>query len=128
MQNGWPNIALAGELNPVYIKATAMTLAAIVFCQIGAVYNCRTERQSVFKVGLFKNKQVNLGIIIEIIIIVCLVYLPPLQTVFHTTALNLSDWALLCAWPPLILFIEEIRKAIARRKIDKNNKLNEGVN
>ena len=128
MQNGWPNIPLAGEMNPVYIKATAMTLAAIVFCQIGAVYNCRTERQSVFKVGLFKNKQVNLGIIIEIIIIVCLVYLPPFQSVFHTTALNLSDWALLCAWPPLILFIEEIRKAIARRKIDKSNKLNEGVN
>jgi len=128
MQNGWPNIPLASDLDPVYIKATAMTLAAIVFCQIGAVYNCRTERQSVFKVGLFKNKQVNLGIIIEIIIIVCLVYLPPFQSVFHTTALNLSDWALLCAWPPLILFIEEIRKAIARRKIDKSNKLNEGVN
>jgi len=127
MQNGWPKIPLAGELDPVYIKATAMTLAAIVFCQIGAVYNCRTEKQSVFKVGLFKNKQVNLGIVIEIVIILCLVYLPPFQSVFHTTALKLSDWALLCAWPPLILFIEEIRKAIVRRKIDKNNKLNEGV-
>jgi len=128
MQNGWPNIPLANDLNPVYIKATAMTLAAIVFCQIGAVYNCRTEKQSVFKVGLFKNKQVNLGIIIEIVIILCLIYLPPLQSIFHTTALNISDWALLCAWPPLILFIEEIRKAIARRKIDKNIKLNERVN
>ncbi|SEW23653.1 cation-translocating P-type ATPase [[Clostridium] fimetarium] len=128
MQNGWPNIPLAGELNPVYIKATAMTLAAIVFCQIGAVYNCRTEKQSVFKVGLFNNKQVNLGIAIEIIIILCIVYLPPFQSVFHTTALKLSDWMLLCAWPPLILFIEEIRKAIVRRKIDKNIKSNEGVN
>lgn len=116
MQNGWPNVPLAGEMDPIYIKATAMTLAAIVFCQIGAVFNCRTEKQSVFKVGLFKNKQVNFGILIEIIIIIALVYLPPLQSVFHTTALKISDWLLLCAWPPLILLIEEVRKAFVRRK------------
>lgn len=114
--NGWPNIPLAGEGDPIYIKATAMTLAAIVFAQIGAVYNCRTEKQSVFKVGLFSNKQVNLGIIIELILIFALVYLPPLQSIFHTSALDLSDWLLLCIWPPLILFIEEARKALARKK------------
>ncbi|MDF2942872.1 MAG: cation-transporting P-type ATPase [Herbinix sp.] len=116
IQNGWPNVALAGEGNPVYIKATAMALAAIVFTQIGAVFNCRTEKQSVFKVGIFANKQVNLGIVFEIIIIFALVYLPPLQSVFHTSALSLSDWLLLCIWPPLILLIEEVRKAVLRRK------------
>lgn len=116
IQNGWPNIALAGEGNMVYVKATAMALAAIVFSQIGAVYNCRTEKQSIFKVGIFANKQVNLGIIAEIIIIIALVNLPLLQSVFHTTSLDISDWLFLCIWPPLVLLIEEARKYLLRKK------------
>ena len=116
VQNGWPAVSLAGGTDPIYIKATTMSLAAIVFIQIGAVFNCRTEKQSVFKVGLFSNKQVNVGIIFEIILIFALVYLPPLQSIFHTAALDLSDWLLLCIWPPLVLLIEEARKALVRRK------------
>ena len=116
VQNGWPKVTLAGGNDPVYIKATAMTLAAIVFSQIGAVYNSRTEKQSVFKVGLFSNKQVNIGVVFEILLIGALVYMPPLQSIFHTAALDLSDVLLLCVWPPLILLIEEARKAWIRRK------------
>lgn len=116
VQNGWPRVPLAGEGDPVYIKATTMALAAIVFSQIGGVFNCRTEKQSVFKVGMFSNRQVNLGIIIEVFLIIALVYIPPLQSVFHTAALDLSDWLLLCIWPPLILLFEEVRKALLRRK------------
>jgi magnesium-transporting ATPase (P-type) len=116
IQNGWPSAPLAGEMDPIYIKATAMTLAAIVFSQIGAVFNCRTEKQSVFKVGIFNNKQVNFGIVFEIMLIAALVYLPPLQAIFHTAALGLSDWLLLCVWPPIVLLIEEARKAWLRRK------------
>lgn len=120
MLNGWPKVPLAGEGDPVYFKATAMALAAIVTSQIGEVFNCRTERQSVFKVGIFNNKQVNLGIIVEIILIVALVNIPILQSVFHTAPLNVTDWLLLCIWPPLVLFIEEIRKAIVRKYNNSN--------
>lgn len=120
MENGWPAVPLARGIDPVYIKATTMTLAAIVFSQIGAVFNCRTEKQSVFKVGLFSNKQVNFGIIFEVALIIALVYLPPLQSVFHTLGLDSSDWLLLCVWPPLILLIEEVRKAWSYRKNAKN--------
>lgn len=116
MQNGWPNAPLAGEGNPIYIKATTMALAAIVFAQIGAVFNCRTEKQSIFKVGMFRNRQVNIGILCEIVIILLLVYLPPLQSVFHTSALSWKDWLFLCIWPPMVLFIEEARKLWLRRK------------
>jgi len=116
IQNGWPKVALASGDDPIYIKATAMALAAIVFSQIGAVFNCRTEKQSVFKAGLFGNKQVNFGIFFEILLIIAFVYLPPLQPIFHTAALNLSDWLILCVMPPLILLIEETRKAWTRRK------------
>jgi magnesium-transporting ATPase (P-type) len=116
IQNGWPSVQLAGGTSPVYLKATAMALAAIVFSQIGAVFNCRTEKQSVFKAGLFSNKQVNFGIVFEILLIIALVYLPPLQSIFHTGALNISDWLFLCIWPPVVLLLEEARKMWVRRK------------
>jgi len=60
-----------------------MALAGIVFSQIGAAFNCRTERQSVFRVGLFSNRQVNFGIVFEIFLIFVLIFLPPLQSVFQ---------------------------------------------
>jgi len=83
LQNGWPAVPLAGGTDPVYIKATTMALAGIVFSQIGAAFNCRTERQSVFRVGLFSNRQVNFGIVFEICLIFELIFLPPLQSVFQ---------------------------------------------
>lgn len=116
IMNGWPKVPLAGEGDPVYVKATAMTLAAIVFTQIGAVFNCRTEKQSVFKVGLFSNRKVLFGILIELIIIFMVVYIPVFQSVFHTAPLSVYDWLFLCIWPPIIVFFEEIRKAIVRKK------------
>lgn len=113
--NGWPGVPLASGSDPVYIRATAMALAAIVFSQIGEVLNCRTERQSVFSVGIFSNRQVNIGIVFEIFLIFLIVFLPPLQSIFHTGPLGLRDILFLCIWPPLVFLLEEGRKALARK-------------
>lgn len=117
--NGWPTVPLAGlgnDLDPVYVAATTMALAAIVFSQIGEVLNCRTEEQSVFSAGLFSNRQVNIGIVFEIGLIFLLMSLPLLQGVFHTTMLTGQEIAFLCIWPPLVFFVEEGRKAIVRKR------------
>jgi P-type Ca2+ transporter type 2C len=112
--NGWPNVPLAGS-GFVYRQATTLTLAAIVFCQVGMVLNCRTERQSVFKVGLFSNIRVMQGIVFEILLISAIMYVPFLQEIFQTAPIGLREWAFLLVLPILILLIEEIRKAIFRR-------------
>ena len=124
--NGWhPGIAMFGvgaDLDPVYVRATTMALAAIVFTQIGEVWNCRTETASVFATGLFSNKQINKGILFEIALIVFITLFPPFQGVFHTSPLLLNDYVFLVLLPPVILLIEECRKAIVRKKnhIDRN--------
>jgi magnesium-transporting ATPase (P-type) len=114
MLNGWPKVPLAST-GIIYREATAMTLAAIVFCQIGMVLNCRTERESLFKTGLFSNKRVLLGILIEIILISLIVYVPFMQDIFQTAPLGISEWIFLIVLPPLVLLIEEIRKAFSRK-------------
>jgi magnesium-transporting ATPase (P-type) len=112
--NGWPNVPLANS-GVVYRQATTLTLAAIVFCQIGMVLNCRTERQSLFKVGLFSNKTVLKGIVFEILLISLIIYVPFLQGIFQTAPIGIKEWVFLIVLPPLIVLIEEIRKAISRR-------------
>ena len=118
--NGWPDVPLA-ESGIIYRQATTMTLAAIVFCQIGAVLNCRTEKQSVFKVGVFSNKRVLFGIAFEILLLSAIIYVPFLQEVFNTAPIGIKEWAFLIILPLPIVLIEEIRKAISRRygKINK---------
>lgn len=112
--NGWPAVPLAAS-GLIYKKATTMTLASIVFCQIGMVMNCRTETQSVFKAGLFSNRRVLFGIGFEILLLSAIIYLPFLQQVFNTAAIGVADWLFLIVLPFLILGLEEIRKAIVRK-------------
>lgn len=126
VMNGWhPGTEMFGvgnDLDPIYVRATTMALAAIVFTQIGEVWNCRTETASVFSVGLFSNKQINKGILFEIALIIFITLFPPFQSVFHTSPLVLNDFVFLVLLPPVILLLEEARKAIVRKRnhIDRN--------
>ncbi len=114
MEAGWPNQALAAS-GGLYARATTMTLAAIVFCQIAAALNCRTQVTSVFKFGLFSNHRVWAGIVFEVILLAFLVYTPGVQSLFNTAPLQLRDWGFLCVIPIPIFLIEELRKFGVRR-------------
>lgn len=114
MQNGWPAVALASS-GYNYREATTMTLAAIVFTQIAAVMNCRTQKASVFKAGIFSNRLIWVGIIFEICLLAVLVYTPFFQGLFNTAPLNLRDWLFLICIPIPLFLIEELRKYVARR-------------
>lgn len=129
IQNGWPNVPLAAS-GMVYRQATTMTLAAIVFCQIGAVLNCRTEKQSVFHVGIFGNARIMKGILFEVVLIIMIIYLPFFQNIFQTAPIGLKDWAFLIVLPFPVFLLEELRKAFSRRSESKklNHIMNVGVN
>ena len=114
--DGWPAHGLATS-GSTYVMATTMTLAAIIFCQIAAAMNCRTENASVFKVGLFANRLVWFGIIFEIFLLALLSYTPFLQELFHTGPLGLTDWIFLAIIPIPLFLIEEGRKWLNRRRL-----------
>lgn len=118
LEAGWgPGAEMFGvgaDLDPVYVRATTMCLAAIVFAQIGQVLNCRTETASVFSRGLFSNRHINVGIVFEVCLIVFITLFPPFQAVFHTSPLGVWDYAFLCCLPPVVLAVEEARKALFR--------------
>ncbi len=112
---GWrPGLTMVAE-GLLYRRATTMTLAAIVAAQVGNVFACRTDRESVFRVGLFSNPRVLGGIVAEIGLLVALILVPPFPAVFKTAALSFSEWGVLLVMPPIMLLLEEGRKWIVRR-------------
>jgi magnesium-transporting ATPase (P-type) len=113
---GWPAAPLAAEGSLAYRTATTMTLAGVVMTQVGAVLGCRTDRVSVFRIGLFSNRLILLGIGIELLLLALLVYVPLLQRMFHTAPLGPAEWSYLAAWTPLIFLADEARKLLARRE------------
>lgn len=117
-QHGWPEAPIASS-GTIYRMATTMTLAAIVATQVGVVFNCRTERTSIFKAGFFSNRLVLLGIAFEISLLCILIYVPFLNGVFNTAPIGLHQWAFLLIWPVIVVLLDEIRKAILRKNYNR---------
>ena len=93
-----------------------MTLAGIVFAQIGQVMNCPLREDLGVQDRLFANRQIMIGIVFEVALIVFLTIFPPLQGVFHTAPLAWQDYVFLCCIPPIVIAIEEARKAWLRHR------------
>jgi P-type Ca2+ transporter type 2C len=68
-----------GEL---YQRATTMTLSGIVAAQVGNVFACRTDHESVFRIGLASNRLVLIGIAAEGAILLTLMLVPPFPAVY----------------------------------------------
>jgi magnesium-transporting ATPase (P-type) len=113
---GWRPWDPLADSGPLYVQATAMAYAGIVMSQVGAGLAWRTDRRSVLRVGLFSNRLLLVGMAVEVTLVVLLTTVPGLQDVFHMQPLDAELWAFLLLWPPLVLAVEEARKALARRR------------
>ena len=101
-----------------------MTLAVIVACQTGNVFACRSERSSIFRLGFFSNPLIWLGIAVEWMLILAIIYIPPLQRVFTVALLSPLQWSMLVLCPPLILIADEVQKRIGAVKVNTHKSRN----
>jgi Ca2+-transporting ATPase len=99
----------------VYVKGTTMMFAGIVVAQAGNVIASRTRRLSVFKKSLTSNKWIWPGIAAQLSLLSAIVYLPPMQRFFGTTALGLKNWIFLLSLAVTVIAAEEVRKFFTRR-------------
>jgi P-type Ca2+ transporter type 2C len=112
----WSGIDALPDRGPVYAAATAAALAAVVTTQIGNLFAHRTDRRSVFEIGLGSNRYAWAAIGTELALIAAIVYLPPLQAIIGTAAFPAWLWIPLLAATPTLLAIDEGRKALLRRR------------
>ena len=96
----------------IYNQATTMTVAVIVACQDGNVFACRSEEISILRLGIFKNGLIWIGITIEWLLVLFIIYSPNLQKIFSTAPLTSFYWIILPVCPLLILVADELQKLI----------------
>jgi calcium-translocating P-type ATPase len=110
------DVSSGSPLHDDYLRATTMTFAGIVACQIGTAVASRTEWASLRTVGVFSNRLLLWGIAVEIVFTALLVYVPALQDVFRTAALGPTEIALLATFPVVVWGADELRRWRIRRR------------
>jgi Ca2+-transporting ATPase len=101
----------AGDPNWQTVLFTTLTLA-----QMAHVMAIRSERRSLFQIGLMSNKPLLTAVSLTVVLQLALVYLPFLQAVFKTSALPLRDLALTIAISSVIFVAVELEKRILQRR------------
>jgi len=101
----------------LYGQATGAFLATIIFCQIGNVLACRSNRQSAIPYLLRFNPWIAAGLLVEVLFIAAIVYIPIFHGFFSTAPLPLWVWGAILLAPWVIFSIEELRKWLVRRGV-----------
>jgi P-type Ca2+ transporter type 2C len=94
--------------------ARTMAFTTLMMYQLFDVYNCRSRRRSAFK-GFLENKWLLVAIAFALGTHVLVVYVPFLQTAFHTVALTAQDWVVAAGVSASLLAAMEIAKFFLRR-------------
>ena len=119
-QGGWHPHAQTGPGSPLhhlYQQATTVTWLGIVACQIGTAFAVRTERASLFSVGVLSNRPLLAGIGFSLAFAFTLIYLPPLHRVFGTAALSPKQLLVVVPFPFIVWGADELRRAVMRHRM-----------
>ena len=107
-------------LHQAYLQATTITFAGIVACQIGTAFAARTDRASLFTVGLFSNPLLLWGILFEVVFTAAVIYAPPLQHIFGTASLSWTQLAIIAPFPIIVWGVDELARWMTRRRHERH--------
>jgi Ca2+-transporting ATPase len=91
-----------------------MAFTTLMMFQLFNVFNCRSSWRSAFS-GIFDNKWLIGAVLLSLLTHVLVIYVPVLQTAFHTVPLTAADWVIATAVAASLLVILEVAKVILRR-------------
>ncbi|MBE9170975.1 cation-transporting P-type ATPase [Pleurocapsales cyanobacterium LEGE 06147] len=103
------NLQKADPTNPLAADRTA-AVNAIVFGQIFLLFNCRSLRYSMFKLGVFSNRWLILGVILMIGAQLLFTYLPLMNRLFQTAPIGLAEWTIILIASLLVYLLIELDK------------------
>jgi Ca2+-transporting ATPase len=97
------------------------TMAFTVLClsQMGHVMAIRSERESLFTIGIFSNKPMLGALFLTVILQMMIIYTPFLNTIFRTHPLTLYELIITLAVSSIVFCAVEIEKYIKRNRNDK---------
>jgi P-type Ca2+ transporter type 2C len=96
-------------------SARNMVLLLLVLFQNFHVFNCRSERNSFFRVPIKRNYILVFGVIAAQGLHISTLYIPFMQRILGTSPVSLIEWIILASLAATILLIMEIFKLINRK-------------
>ncbi|GIO21911.1 cation-translocating P-type ATPase [Oceanobacillus sp. J11TS1] len=87
------------------VYAQTIAFSTLVVAQLIHVFDCRSEK-SIFARNLFENRYLILAVLSSMLLLLVVIYFPPLQPIFHTVTLSMIDWLLIIGLGalPTVLF------------------------
>lgn len=98
------------------VHADALTMAYVTLglIQLVHAYNVKSVYQSIFTVGLFKNKLFNYSIPVAFVALMSTVVVPGFNKFFHVTHLTITQWLVVVIGSLLMVVLVELVKAVQR--------------
>jgi Ca2+-transporting ATPase len=93
-----------------------MAFTVLCFSQMGHVIAIRSDRESLFKIGLFSNKPLLGALLLTVALQLMIIYIPFFNVVFKTQPLTLKEVALTLLASSIVFWAVEIEKWIIRMK------------
>jgi Ca2+-transporting ATPase len=84
--------------------------------QLGHVLAIRSEKESLFRIGLFSNKYLLLAVALTFCLQMATVYVPALNQVFKTAPLTLDELLMALVLSSIVFFAVELEKLIKRKR------------
>ena len=109
-----------------FVHAQTMTLSVFIMFQLFNVMNCRSQEESIFSLGVFSNKAINIAFLVSFALLLFFVQLANVTIPFtnfeisgllSTKVLSMNDWMIIIFVSSLVVVIEEFRKFIVNSKI-----------
>lgn len=91
-----------------------MVFTVLTFSQLANVLVIRNDRDSLFTSGLFQNRPLIGAVLLTVLLQLAVIYLPPLNAIFHTSPLSPTELLICCALPLVIVAAVETEKWLVR--------------
>ncbi len=98
----------------VLTYARTMSFIVLTISQLCYAFTMRSDRESLFKVGIFKNKYLNISLILGSILQLLLIATPFLAKAFGVMSLSILDFDIVVIFAIIPLVINEIIKKVQR--------------
>lgn len=103
---------LAGD--EALTHARTMAFIVLTVSQLFYAYTMRIDNMSTFKIGIFKNKYLNISVIIGLVLQILLINTTGIAKIFNVQSLNISDWDIVIIFALIPFVINELIKTFVK--------------
>ena len=98
----------------VLTHARTMSFIVLTVSQLFYAYTMRVDNVSTFKIGIFKNKYLNISVIIGLVLQILLINTTGIAKIFNVQSLNISDWDIVIIFALIPFVINELIKTFVK--------------